>query len=399
MFAEFFYLLRARGLDVSLSEWLTLLEALERGLHRSSLTGFYQLCRMVLVKDEADYDRFDRVFLEFFRDVPWDGELPPELLEWLAHPAEDLGRTIADLRRQGVPDETLEQLMARLKERLQEQTEEHNGGNYWVGTQGRSPFGNSGVHPGGIRIGGTGQHRTAVSVAGERRFRDFRGDATLDDSRFQTAFRLLRQMSFQSDGELEVDVDGTIHDTCDHGGTLSIRYRRPRKNAVKVLLMMDSGGSMEYYAGLCGALFRAATRSNHFKELHVYYFHNCVYDKLYLAPSMQWGGGGSVSLDWVLRNYDSSYKLILVGDAAMHPYELTEPMYDWATRSYGPSGISCLERLKKQYPHLVWLNPNPMPQRRDYWSQTHWDLGKVFPMYELTAEGLAAGMRRLMQKR
>ena len=289
--------------------------------------------------------------------------------------------------------------MARLKERLQEQTEEHNGGNYWVGTQGRSPFGNSGVHPGGIRIGGTGQHRTAVSVAGERRFRDFRGDATLDDSRFQTAFRLLRQMSFQSDGELEVDVDGTIHDTCDHGGTLSIRYRRPRKNAVKVLLMMDSGGSMEYYAGLCGALFRAATRSNHFKELHVYYFHNCVYDKLYLAPSMQWGGGGSVSLDWVLRNYDSSYKLILVGDAAMHPYELTEPMYDWATRSYGPSGISCLERLKKQYPHLIWLNPNPMPQRRDYWSQTHWDLGKVFPMYELTAEGLAAGMRRLMQKR
>lgn len=124
---------------------------------------------------------------------------------------------------------------------------------------------------------------------------------------------------------------------------------------------------MEYYAGLCGALFRAATRSNHFKELHVYYFHNCVYDKLYLAPSMQWGGGGAVSLDWVLRNYDSSYKLILVGDAAMHPYELTEPMYDWATRSYGPSGISCLERLKKQYPHLIWLNPNPMPQRRDYW--------------------------------
>ena len=254
-------------------------------------------------------------------------------------------------------------------------------------------------HTGLPRIGGTGQHRTAVSVAGERRFRDFRGDATLDDSRFQTAFRLLRQMSFQSDGEPEVDVDGTIHDTCDHGGTLTIRYRRPRKNAVKVLLMMDSGGSMEYYAGLCGALFRAATRSNHFKELHVYYFHNCVYDKLYLEPSLQWGGGGSVPLDWVLRNYDSSYKLILVGDAAMHPYELTEPMYDWSTRSYGPSGIRCLERLKNQFSHLIWLNPNPMPQRRDYWSQTHWDLGKVFPMYELTAEGLAAGMRRLMQKR
>lgn len=400
MFADFFYLLRRRGLDVSLNEWLTLLEGMERGLHRSSLTGFYQLCRAVLVKSEAEYDRFDQVFLEYFRDIPWKGELPEDLLNWLNHPSEDLRRTIEQLRAQGLPDQSLQELLDLLEQRLHEQTEEHNGGNYWVGTQGRSPFGNGGWHPGGIRIGGEGHSRTAMTVAGERKFRDFRRDNTLDTRQFQMAFRTLRQLSVQADSaEKVLDVDGTVRDTCDNAGTLKVRYRSPRKNTVKVLLLMDSGGSMEYYAGLCSRLFQAATRSNHFKELHVYYFHNCVYDKLYLEPSLQWGGGGSVQLDWVLRNYDSSYKLILVGDAAMHPYELTEPMYDWATRSYGPSGIRCLERLKNQFPHLIWLNPNPMPQRRDYWSQTHWDLGKVFPMYELTAEGLAAGMRRLMQKR
>ena len=146
-------MLRSRGLDVSLNEWL-LLEGCAKGLHRSSLTGFYRLCRAVLVKSEADYDRFDQVFLEYFKDVPWEGELPEELLDWLNHPAEDLGRTLEELKAMGVPDQTLEELLKLLEERLKEQTEEHNGGSYWVGTQGPSAFGNSGWHPGGIRIGG-----------------------------------------------------------------------------------------------------------------------------------------------------------------------------------------------------------------------------------------------------
>ncbi len=167
MFASFFYLLRQRGLDVSLNEWLTLLQGMEQGLHRSSLTGFYQLCRAVLVKSEAEYDRFDQVFLEFFKDVPWQGELPEEVLQWLEHPKEDLGETVRRLRDLGMPEESLEELLRRLEERLKEQTEEHNGGNYWVGTQGRTPWGNSGWHPGGIRIGGQGRHRTAMTVAGE----------------------------------------------------------------------------------------------------------------------------------------------------------------------------------------------------------------------------------------
>ena len=252
MFAAFFYLLRSRGLEISLNEWITLLEGMEKGLHRSTLTGFYHLCRAVVVKSEAEYDRFDQVFLEFFQGVPWKGDLPDELLDWLNHPAENLRADIEALRGRGFPDETLEELLKLLEKRLQEQTEEHNGGSYWVGTQGRSAFGNSGWHPGGIRIGGQSRSRTAVTVAEERKFRDFRKDNTLDIRQFQTAFRMLRQLSVQADGtEKVLDLEGTVQDTCGNAGTLQVRYKNPRKNTVKVLLLMDSGGSMEYYAGLC----------------------------------------------------------------------------------------------------------------------------------------------------
>nr|WP_325218121.1 VWA domain-containing protein [uncultured Oscillibacter sp.] len=398
MFIAFFYLLRSHGLDVTPDEWMTLLEGLSRGLHQSSLTGFYRLCRAVLVKSEADFDRFDQVFLEFFRDVPWNGELPEELLNWLNRPSEDLVRTLEELKRAGFSEENAEELLRLLEERLREQTEEHNGGSYWVGTQGRSPFGNSGWRPGGIRIGGQGRHRTAMMVAGERRFRDFRKDNTLDTRQFQTAFRLLRQLSSQADQREEVlDVDGTIRDTCGSGGLLKLRKTHPRKNAVKVLLLMDSGGSMDYYAGLCSRLFQAAQKSNHFKELHTYYFHNCVYSELYTGPALRYQE--EVSTEWVLSNFDGGYKVLVVGDAAMSPYELREKHYDWEKRAYGPSGLEWLERMKRQYPYLVWLNPEPMPERPDYWGQTHWQLGHMFPMYDLTAEGLERAMKRLMNRK
>lgn len=398
MFVEFFYLLRDRGLKISLNEWMTLLLGLEKGLHGSSLTGFYQLCRAVLIKTEADFDRFDQVFLEFFKGVPFEGELPDELMDWLNHPTEDLGRSIEKMKELGFQDESLEELLKRLEERLKEQTEEHNGGNYWVGTQGRSAFGNNGWHPNGIRVGGQSRHRTAMMVAGERKYRDFRKDNTLDVRQFQTAFRTLRQLSAQSDTtEREVDVDGTIHDTCDHAGTLHIRWKKPRKNAVKVLLLMDSGGSMDYYAGLCSQLFQAATKSNHFKELHTYYFHNCIYDTLYSEPTLWYQD--SVATDWVLQQYDSSYKVIIVGDAAMNPYELRERRYNWGEGTYGPSGLEWLDKFRTQYPHLIWLNPEPMPASPSYWGQTHYQLGQIFPMYDLSAEGLETGMKRLMVRK
>ena len=398
MFAAFFYLLRSRGMDVSLNEWITLLEAMEKGLHGSTLTGFYQLCRAILVKSETEYDRFDQVFLEFFKDVPFQGELPEELMDWLNHPSDDLCLTIEKLRAQDFPEQSLEQLLYLLEKRLREQKEEHNGGHYWVGTQGHTPWGNDGWSPHGIRIGGQSRHHTAMYVAGERKFRDFRKDNKLDTRQFQMAFRLLRQLSVQAESaEKELDIDGTIHDTCENGGLLKVQYKNPRKNTVKVLLLMDSGGSMDYYSGLCSMLFQAATKSNHFKELYTYYFHNCISMNLYETPQM-WGPG-EVPTEWVLQNYDSSYKVIIVGDAAMDPAELREPTYHWNTRSYSPSGLEWLERFRKQYPYLIWLNPEPMPAQPSYWSQTHWQLGQIFNMYDLSPEGLEAGMKRLMVRK
>ena len=293
MFAAFFYLLRQRGLHVSLNEWMTLLEGMEKGLHHSTLTGFYHLCRAIVVKNETEFDRFDQIFLEFFKNVPYTGELPEDLLDWLNHPSEDLKRTIADLRSAGFPNETLEELLKMLEERLKEQTEEHNGGNYWVGTQGRTPWGNSGWHPNGIRIGGQSMHRTAMMVAGERRVRDFRKDNTLDTRQFQMAFRTLRQLSAQEwSAEKELDVDATIHDTCESAGRLEIRYKNPRKNTVKVLLLMDSGGSMDYYSGLCSQLFQAfqgilCLNGLHSSQNSIHSNHNQNYRRTLCFPQEQ----------------------------------------------------------------------------------------------------------------
>lgn len=398
MFAAFFYLLRQRGLNVSLNEWMTLLDGMEKGLHHSTLTGFYHLCRAIVVKSETEFDRFDQVFLEFFKGVPYPDELPEELMNWLNHPSEDLRRTIEELRSAGFPDESLEELLKMLEERLKEQTEEHNGGNYWVGTRGRSPFGNNGWHPNGIRIGGQSRYRTAMSVAQERKFRDFRKDNTMDTRQFQMIFRTLRQLSArEQSSEKELDVDETIHDTCENAGTLQVRYRNPRKNTVKVLLLMDSGGSMEYYAELCSRLFQAAVKSNNFKELHTYYFHNCIYEDVYDGPRL-WADG-TTATEWLLQNFDSSYKVIIVGDAAMNPYELRGRQYNWKTGQYTSPGIEWLIRLKKHFAYLIWLNPEPMPEQQDFWSQTHLQLAQMFPMFDLSAEGLEQGMKHLMAKR
>ena len=182
----------------------------------------------------------------------------------------------------------------------------------------------------------------------------------------------------------------------ENAGTLQIRYKNPRKNTVKVLLLMDSGGSMDYYSGLCSMLFQAATKSNRFKELHTYYFHNCIYSNVYETPRM-WGD--AVDTEWLLKNYDSSYKVIIVGDATMAPGELWEKRYNWGQGTYGPSGLEWLERFRKQYPYLIWLNPEPMPATPSYWSKTHYELGRLFEMYELSTEGLEAGMKRLMVRR
>ena len=398
MFLSFFYLLRAHGLKISLNEWMTLLDALQRGLHRSSLTGFYRLCRAVLIKSEADFDRFDQVFSEFFGSVPaGNDEIPQEILYWLNHPYDNLLTDIERMRAVGFPEEDLQTLLDLLQQRLREQDSEHNGGSKWVGTGGTSPFGNSGWHPGGIRIEGEGHYRTAVKVAGERHYRDFRRDNQLDTRQFQLAFRTLRQLTEQNDSErTELDLDATVHSTCENAGVLHVQYKKPRKNAVKVLLLMDSGGSMEYYATLCSMLFQAAVKSNHFKELHTYYFHNIIDKRLYHDPAL-WEKRSSAT-QWVLDNFGPEYKVIIVGDAAMAPEELNIQYRDRRTSEIIRPGLNGFEQFRRQYPHLVWLNPEPEPNYVNYWTMTRKQLSELFPMFQLSAEGVEQAMRRLMTR-
>ena len=400
MFSDFLYLLRKRGLKVSMTEWMALQEALDKGLHNASFTGFYHLCRALLVKSEADFDRFDRCFLEYFKDVPFEQEISQELMDWLDKP--DVLSDYANwdeeqaLRNLGLSEEEIEQM---LKERLQEQTEEHNGGKYWVGTHGMSVFGNSGLSPNGIRVGGESMHKRAFRVAGERKFRDFRGDNTLDTRQFQVALRHLRQFSGLVDlPATEFDVDNTIKDTCDSGGTLKVRYKKPRQNTVKVLLLMDSGGSMDYYSTLCSSLFQAVSKTRHFKDLKVYYFHNCVYTRLYTDPRMF--PSQAVETEWVLSNIPTDYKVIFVGDAQMAPYELRSSYAYWGHGEdhRARSGLDWLELFRNRYAHAIWLNPSERPSWGEYWTQTYDTIAKVFPMFPLTVDGLEAGMKKLLAR-
>ena len=284
MFLGFFNLLRSYGLKVSMQEWMTLMQALEMDLGNSTLTGFYHLCRSILVKSEADYDTLDKVFALYFKNIKEFEELPEEVWQWLENG--ELERALEDIPDIDFDDLSIAELMKMFQERLEEQNEEHHGGNRWIGTGGTSPFGRGGYNPKGIRIGGQSRHQSAVKVASERRFIDFREDHELDSRDFQVAFRRLRQYSTRVDGaKTELDVEGTVKATGDNAGLLSLVYEKPRKNTVKVLLLMDSDGSMMRYSDLCNTLFQALRKSNHFKDLQVYYFHNCIYDHLYKNPT------------------------------------------------------------------------------------------------------------------
>jgi len=398
MFTAFFYLLRARGLKVSMNEWMTLLEALQKGLHQSSFTGFYYLCRSILVKSETDFDKFDGAFLEFFKDMEFTDELPQELLDWLENPKDTPGDEF-DMKRAMQNERLSQQEIQRMfLERLEEQKEEHNGGSYWVGTGGVSVFGNSGFSPRGIRVGGEGGKRRAFQVASERKFRDFRQDNTLDTRQFQMAFRRLRQFSAQMDeAKTEFDIDGTIQKTCDNAGTLKIVYDRPRKNTVKVMLLMDSGGSMDYYSRLCSALFQAVNKSSHFKDLQVFYFHNCIYSKIYTDPYLR--PSSTISTEWILNNISSEYKVIIVGDAQMEPSELLDGSYYHYGVRDEISGIEWLTRFREKYPHLVWLNPSERPYWGGWWAKTYDIINKDFDMYDLTLEGINNALKKLMVNR
>ena len=398
MFLDFFYFLRTTGLKISINEWMVLIEALDKGMAMSSLTRFYFLCKSILVKNESDYDKLDLAFAAYFGRIQSVEDLPEEFWRWLDE---------SDYQRDEGEDgfsqsdfmADLDSLLKQFEERIKEQKEKHDGGNYWIGTGGTSPMGRGGYHKAGIRVGGTSRHRSAVQIAGERNFQDFRDDTVLDTRQFQMAFRKLRQYSSRIDtAKTELDIDKTIEKTGDHGGLLQLVYDKPRKNTVKVLLLIDSDGSMLIHSDICNKLFQALRKSNHLKDVKAYFFHNCIYDHLYKDPRCR--RGEWVETEWVLSNLDSDYKVILVGDAAMAPSELFRKGGNSVIGLYNEElGIEWLKKFKKKYEKQIWLNPIP----EKHWPYTYGnytieEIRKVFPMYELTLDGLEKGIKKLLVK-
>jgi len=389
MFTDFFYTLKERKVPVSITEWMALMEALSKG-YISNLNDFYYLARAILVKSEAYYDQYDVAFQEYFKGIEAPPEIMEQVLDWLKDPINRM--LLSDEERALLDSMELDELLRELEKRLKEQTEQHDGGDYWIGRGGTSPFGHSGQHPGGVRIGGGGGGGSAIQIAEQRQFRNYRHDLTLDIRQIEVALKGLRQLN-RIGPEDELDLDKTIDATCKNAGELEFIWRRDRKNAVKLLLLMDAGGSMDPFADLCSLLFSAAHSSSHFKDFQYYYFHNCIYDTVYKDIERRDGMG----TDHLLRTLEPDYKVILVGDAWMATSELID-MYGaiyYYERNH-KAGVVRLKQIADHFTHCVWLNPEP-PR---FWNHpTVLTIGKVFPMFELTIDGLRQAIRKLIVKR
>ncbi len=385
MLLAFFYTLRALKVPVGTQEWLCLMEALAQDLAESSLSKFYQIGRALLVKSEALYDAYDQAFLLCFQGDASDAKFKEELKDWL-------DRFVDPAQRPALPDIdplTLEELQRRLRERLQEQTEAHHGGNYWIGTGGTSPFGHSGAHPSGIRIGGPGGGRMAIKVAEERRFRNYRHDRILETRQLKVALKRLRRLE-ATGVAAELNMPQTIEKTCRNAGDIDLVFTPPRKNQAELLLLMDVGGSMDPYARMVEALFSAAHASQHFKAFKYFYFHNCLYSRLFTSANLR----DHITMEELFRRYRRTFHVIVVGDACMNPYELFVPngSIDYWEHN-AEAGIVWLKRLKEHYPSSVWLNPEP----EEYWQghPTIRAISQVFRMLPLSVAGLTEAVNAL----
>jgi len=385
---DFLFELRQRKLPVSTHEWMALMEAMALGLHDSSLDGFYQLCRTLCIKDIALYDAYDEAFLAYFKDVHVDAlKLTDELRAWLADPRALEGLT--QEQRQALEALDLEKLRALFEQRLKEQKGRHDGGNRWIGTGGTSPFGTGGHHPSGMRVGGGGG-RSAMQVADERRFREYRRDVVLDVRQIDVALRGLRRLG-RDGAQDELDLDETIDKTCKNAGEIDVVFRPPRRNRVKVILLMDVGGSMDPHAELMSRLFTAASRTGRFAKFRSYYFHNCVYSSVYEDAQFR----KAVPVAELLSGSDRDEKLVLVGDALMHPAELLDPGgVGFLASQNRASGHEWLRRLAAHFRSSAWLNPEP----ERFWSGTTIEvIASVFAMWPLTLDGLGHAVRYLVR--
>lgn len=389
MFVPFLYTLRSLKVPVGAQEAIQLAAALEAGLHDASLEGFYHVARAILVHSEAHYDAFDQAFAHTFQGAELQAkQLRSEILDWLEEAIERPAE-LTDEERAMLEQYDLETLKRMFEERLEEQKERHDGGNKWIGTGGTSPFGHSGAAARqGIRVGGKGGGRSAVQIAQKRAWQGYRDDLTLDVRQMQLALRKLR--AFAREGaEDELDVEGSIDATAKNAGELEVVLRPPRRPNVRVLLVMDVGGSMEPYAHLCSRLFSAASKATHFKELRHYYFHNCVYGHVYEDERFT----KPKKVRDLLAECGPHYKLIMVGDALMAPYELLQAggSIDLGDENR-VEGIRWLQTMQEHFERSCWLNPEP----EKYWhGNTIEYVRSVFDMFPLTVQGLGEAVSHL----
>jgi uncharacterized protein len=387
MLLPFFATLRAARLPVSPKEFLTLLEALRAGVIGPSVDDFYVLARTVLVKDEALYDRFDRAFAAYVKGVDLQLELARTLPEdWLK---QQLKQELSPEQLAALEALGWDELMDTLKQRLEEQQERHEGGSRWIGTGGTSPFGNGGVNPAGVRIGKGGGNKTAVQVWEQRGYRDYDDSKELGTRNIKVALRRLRRFAREG-AEDELALDDTIQATAANAGLLDIKMRPERHNKVKVLLLMDVGGTMDEHIHRVEELF-SATKTE-FKHLEFYYFHNCVYDFMWKNNRRRFS---EKTPTWdIIRKYNKDYKLIFVGDATMSPYEILQPggSVEYMNEE---AGSVWLDRLTHAFPKHAWINPEP----QGVWAyRQSIDLIQRLmhqQMHPLTLAGLEAAMRHL----
>ena len=392
MLIDFFYTLRAAKLPVSVKEYLTLLEALQANVvgpqsDASSMDDFYHLSRMILVKDEKHFDKFDKAFGAYFKGVEMLTDFTADVpLEWLKKTLEN---ELTPEQKAAIEKMGWDELMETLKKRLEEQKERHQGGNKWIGTGGTSPFGNGGYNPQGIRMGGKGGNKSAIKVWEQRAYQDYDDGVELGTRNIKVALRRLRRFAREG-AEDEFDLDNTIRSTAANAGYLDIKMRPERHNNVKVLLLMDVGGTMDEHVSRVEELFSAV--KGEFKHLEFFYFHNCVYDFLWKNNRRRFAEKFDT---WdVIRKYNKDHKLIFVGDATMSPYEILQP---GGSVEYNneEAGAEWLQRLTHAYPKFAWINPEPLgvwQYRQSISILQQLVSNRMFP---LTLKGLEDAMRML----
>ena len=387
MLIGFFFAMKDAKIPVSIKEFLTLLEALQSQLASGSLDDFYFLARLIMVKDEAHFDQFDQVFGRYFKGIETLFETHPEIPRaWLK---QRLMRELSDEQKAALEKYGYDKLLERLADLLNEQKERHEGGSKWIGTGGTSPFGHGGYNPEGIRIGGEGGRRSAVKVWEARSYRDYDAERELGTRNLKVALRRLRKFARQGAAE-ELALDATIQATANNAGHLDIKMQPERKNNLKVLMLLDVGGSMDDHIARIEELFSAAR--SEFKNMEFFYFHNCVYD--FLWKNSQRRHTERMPTWELLRKYPADTRLILVGDATMSPYEILQP---GGSLEYNnkEAGATWLQRLTGTFTKTIWLNPESealWPYRQSISIIEQLLANRMFP---LTIDGLERGMRLL----